>query len=296
MSTAPITLDRSVPLGAIWTTFTLSLRSLLSLKRLMLLILLFLLPVVVVLVFRYLGVPRLRLDEEVVTARFMATEFRAVLIMTANVLAPLTMLLFASGMIRDEQENQTLTYLMVRPIPRWAVYLAKLLASILVAWFLTMLGVAFTLIALWAGSGREPAADVAERLLWLMPAFALLLAANGAVFACISVLFRRALIIGVVYIALFEGFLANFPFVLRKFTNLHYFQCIVLNLLGGTYKHYDTTPKKDEIIRWSLAREVVPDTQECVITLLAVFVIAALAGMWLFTIREFRMKTPETGS
>ena len=41
-------------------------------------------------------------------------------------LVPLTALLFASGMVQDDVEEQTLTYLLIRPIPRWPIYLAKL--------------------------------------------------------------------------------------------------------------------------------------------------------------------------
>jgi ABC-2 type transport system permease protein len=297
MSTDPITLDRSVPFGAVWTSFTLSLRNLLQWKRLLVMLLLFLLPVIVVVVFRFIRVPQImRYQSELgLSAQFLTTEFRAVLIMFANVIAPLTMLLFASGMIRDEQENQTLTYLMIRPIPRWAIYLSKLLASILVAWFLTMLGISITMVTLWIGSGLDPAQEMVPRLLWLMPCFGILLAANGAVFACLGVLFRRSLVIGAVYIALFEGFLANYQFVLRKFTNLHYFQCIVVNVLGDYYKKFDQSMNKNEIMLWPLAREVVPDTQESVITLLSVFIVTAIVGMYVFTVREFRMKTPESG-
>ena len=41
-------------------------------------------------------------------------------------------LLYASGMIPDEVEEQTLTYLLVRPLPKWAVYAVKLLATVCV--------------------------------------------------------------------------------------------------------------------------------------------------------------------
>ena len=44
---------------------------------------------------------------------------------------------------------------------------------------------------------------------------------------------------------------------------------------------------------WPLAQEVVPDSQEAIITLLSVFLIATLIGMYFFTVREFRLKTPE---
>src|SRR5262245_16182623 len=48
-----------------------------------------------------------------------------------HVLAPLAAMLYATGVIQDEVEDQTLTYLLIRPLPRWAIYLTKLLASVL---------------------------------------------------------------------------------------------------------------------------------------------------------------------
>ena len=46
-----------------------------------------------------------------------------------HTLVPLTALLYATGMIHDEIEEQTLTYLLVRPLPKWGIYLTKLLAT-----------------------------------------------------------------------------------------------------------------------------------------------------------------------
>lgn len=105
-------------------------------------------------------------------------------------------------------------------------------------------------------------------------------------------LLRPSLVIGVIYIALFEGFLANYPFVLRKFTSVHYFQCIVYNWIGEQYQYREGS-RSLKAIDWAIAKEVVPETQECVITLLSIFLVSTLLAMYYFTTREFRMKTPE---
>ena len=47
-------------------------------------------------------------------------------------LLPVSALLFASGMVQDDIEEQTLTYFLIRPIPRWVIYLAKLLGTFVV--------------------------------------------------------------------------------------------------------------------------------------------------------------------
>src|SRR5579862_5691066 len=43
---------------------------------------------------------------------------------------PLLALIYASGIVRDEQEEQTMTYLLIRPIPKWALYGMKLFATL----------------------------------------------------------------------------------------------------------------------------------------------------------------------
>jgi len=290
---APRKLDHSVPLGAVWTTFTLTLRGLLRFKRVVVLVLLFLLPVIVAVTFRMNVGSRPSVEQ--VRKDFLETEFWTVYVMIANAAAPLTILLFATGMIRDEQEDQTLTYLLVRPIPKWVLYLAKLLAALLVAWLLTALGVAATMTALWFDSGQTSAGTAMHRYMIITGGLGLLLAANGALFALLSVLLKRSLILGALYIAVWEGFLANFPFMFRYFTNMYYFQGIIVGLLGSEYRHSDDPKNRATSLAWALAQEIPPDTQECIFTLLSVFVITTVLGMYLFSIREFRLKTPEGG-
>jgi len=286
----PAPLDRSIPLGALWTLFTLTLKGLLQWRRLTLLFVLSLVPLIGVLVFRLVRVPQL--DSYEIVPAFLKFEFYAVLVYYSSVVAPLTILLLAAGMIRDEQENQTLTYLLMCPIPRWALYLCKLMAAILIGWMITVLSMGLVMLCLWTGSTHTAATPWLSRWLALLPSMLLLIAANAGLFGLISVLLRPALIIGVIYIAMFEGFLANYPFILRKFTSVHYFQCIVCNWIGKDYAP-STGRSSGNAIEWAIISEVVPETQECVITLLSIFLVSTLLAMFYFTTREFRLKTPE---
>lgn len=293
MSTLPVTIDRSISLGALWTSFTITLQGLLQWKRILVLLFLALLPLVAIFFFRTLGATQISSDR--LPREFLRMEFIAVLVYYSSVVIPITILLFASGMIRDEQENQTLTYILLCPIPRWALYLSKLLAAFLVAWLLVSVCMALMMVCLWTGSGISTPQHWVTRWLALLPATALLIAANGGIFALISVLLRPSLIIGVIYIAVWEVFLANFQFVLRKFTSVHYFQNIVINWIGSQYEYQDGLTRKTVMeIPWRLATEKIrPDTQECVITLLSIFVVTTLLAMYYFTKKEFRLKTPE---
>lgn len=281
MSTSSLSLDRTIPLAGVVTTFTLTMRGLLQWRRLLVLLFFSIVPLLGVVIFRWVGKQR-GLDH------YLSFEFFAVQVYFSSVVAPLTILLLASGMIRDEQENQTLTYLFMSPIPRWVLYLSKLIAAILVAWLLTIFSIGLVMSCLWMGNGLETPHAWHSRLLAMMPSTLLLICANAGLFGLISVLLRPSLIIGVIYIALFEGFLANYPFVLRKFTSVHYYQCIICNWIGEQYRYGRTNA-----IGWALAKEVVPETQECVITLLSIFLVSTILAMYFFTTKEFRMKTPE---
>lgn len=292
MSASPMVLERSIPLGALWTSFTLTLHGLLQWKRILALLFLAFIPLIVIGFFRVIGAHRHGAEE--LAQQFLRTEFETVLLYFSSVAIPVTILLLAAGMIRDEQENQTLTYLLLCPIPRWALYLSKLLAAFLVAWLLMSICMGVVMFCLWTGSGVSTPEPWITRWLALLPCTALLIAANGGIFALLSVLLRPSLIIGVIYIAVFEVFLANYPFVLRKFTSVHYFQCIVCNWIGDQNTYQESEFQKSTVMKWwSVSMEIRPETQECVITLLSIFLVTTLLAMYFFTKKEYRMKTPE---
>ena len=70
-------------------------------------------------------------------------------------LLPLAALIYASGMIQDEQEEQTFTYLLIRPIPKWAFYTVKLIATLTVTILLTVFFTVLTYVAIYLGRGGD---------------------------------------------------------------------------------------------------------------------------------------------
>ena len=65
---------------------------------------------------------------------------------------PLVALVYASGIVRDEQEEQTITYLLIRPIPKWAFYSVKLLATLTTTVVLTAALTALVYAAIYVGA------------------------------------------------------------------------------------------------------------------------------------------------
>ena len=93
---------------------------------------------------------------------------------------------------------------------------------------------------------------------------------------------RRSLFVGVAYIFLFEGLLASLDTVARRMTMMYYFRVLALRWL-------EPADGKE----WSIDLATAPDAQTCVLTLLGVGLVLAVAAAFFFAGREFRMKTPE---
>jgi ABC-2 type transport system permease protein len=202
-----------------------------------------------------------------------------------HVLAPLAALLYASGVIQDEVEDQTLTYLLIRPLPRWAIYLTKLLASVLTSSLLVAVGVTVVYVAIFWGTPELWRDVLPARAAKTAGVFALAQVAYCTLFGCISLLTRRSLIAGIAYIIAIEGILANWEFVIRKLTVVYYFRVLSMRWLNppGTQD-------------WAISLVEAPTAASCVQVLLGAALALTLLGSLLFAQREFGVKTPEAAS
>jgi ABC-2 type transport system permease protein len=213
-----------------------------------------------------------------------ALEFAFAFNLIPHALAPLAALLYAAGVIRDEAEEQTLTYLLMRPVPRWALYVVKLAAALLVSCLLTAVFTALT-FAVIAATASEPVAEgLLGRALTTAGALALAQVGYGALFGAAGLVTRRALLAGVAYIVLFEGLLASFDTVARRLTVMYYFRVLIVRWLGTEHAR-----------AWQLDLATAPEAASCVLVLLSTGLVLTVLAALLFTVREFRMKTPEGG-
>jgi ABC-2 type transport system permease protein len=225
-------------------------------------------------------------------------EFIFVFMFIPQALLPLLALLYASGIIRDEQEEQTFTYILVRPISKWAVYLVKVLATLTTTAALTAVFTALTYVVIYVGAdaGGE---NIPLRCLKAVGVHVLAVAAYCCLFALMSLLTRWTLVLGFLYAAFFEGLLANLPFGVRLLTIIYYARII-------TYRSMDffmNLGGKDRTdvaaITWRLDVEndpqllTHPSLNTCLIVLLAASLVFSLMGALLCSRREFYVKTPE---
>lgn len=262
----------ALELSALTALFGLTLRQQIRTRRLLVLLFLFSLPAVLILIIRLSDVnPSPRVDK---------LEFALIFTLIPHSLIPLTTLLYASGMIQDELEEQTLTYLLVRPLPKWALYGVKLLAIFVLTASLSAALLVVTYFSLYVGQESLPDE------LWLrvgktIGAVSLAVGAYVSLFACISLVIRRSLVVGVGYIILFEGVLANIDFVVRRLTIMYWFRVLLLHWLSESHEE------------WSLDMKEAPTAFTCVLTLAGIILTSTLIGMFVFSQREFRLKTPE---
>jgi ABC-2 type transport system permease protein len=196
-------------------------------------------------------------------------------------IVPLSALLFASGMVQDDVEEQTLTYFLIRPIPRWAIYLAKLTGTFLVALVRAAIFTTATLATIYWGTENLWSTVILGRAPLVAALLALGLLAYVAIFGCLSLWVKRTLVVGAVYIAVFEGVLANIDFVVRNVTAMYYIRVLSVRWLG--------LPGTD----WSIDLGAAPTVSTCLITLLFAGALVTMLGAWSFSVREFRVKTPE---
>jgi len=270
--TAVVLSRRPYP-GALAALFVLTLRQLIRGRRLLVVSLLFALPsvlaAVVNLAFR--NAPPVE-----------GTQFALIFNLIPHALAPLAALLYATGIIQDEVEEQTLTYLLLRPMPRWALYLTRLLATILMTSLLTAVFTAATFAVIALTAPVPATAGLVELALKTACLLSLVQVGYCGFFGLLGLLMRRSLLVGVAYIVIFEGIFASLDTVARRLTVMYYFRVLVLrwmNPAGG----------KD----WSIDLSTAPQAQTCVITLLCAGLVLAVAAALIFAGREFRMKTPE---
>ena len=132
-------------------------------------------------------------------------------------------------------------------------------------------------------TSKEPVpAGLVQMVLKTVGLLTLAQTAYCGLFGLLGLLMRRSLLVGVTYIVLFEGLLASLDTVARRLTIMYYFRVLVLRWLN---------PASGS--EWSIDLATAPTAQNCVLTLLGVGIVTAIAAAIFFVSKEFRMKTPE---
>ncbi|HEV2971168.1 MAG TPA: ABC transporter permease [Pirellulales bacterium] len=274
-------------LRGVWALYALTLRQHLHGKRWMIMVLLFLLPAALAILVRSTArdAPGIQL------------EFVFGFMLIPQAVLPLVAMIYASGIIQDEQEEQTITYLLIRPISKGALYIVKLLATVTTTVLLTAVFTPLTYAAIYvgAGSGVE---DIPQRCLNAVMVHSLAVVAYCCIFGLLSLLTKRFLLVGILYIIAIEGVLANFPFGIRLITVIYYTRLIAYRMMDFVWQR-PWGPINMAADAWQL--DIVKDPhllehpamKTCLIVLFAASIVCTLLAAIICSQREFHVKTPE---
>jgi len=140
-------------------------------------------------------------------------------------LLPIWSLSFATEALGAEREGSSLLWLLSRPLPRPAIYLAKFVA--LLPWALALNVGGFGLLCLAAGRPGT----LAFRLFW--PAVFWATLAFCALFHLMGAWFRRAAIVAIIYSFFLETVLGNMPGYMKRVSIGFYTRCMMFDAAQG---------------------------------------------------------------
>lgn len=141
-------------------------------------------------------------------------------------LLPLLCLAYASAAIGGERESRTLLWLRTRPLPGWAVYLAKFLGTL--PWCVAVSFFGYSVLCLAGGNLGRSAFDMYWDVV-LVASVSL-----SALFHLTGAVFRRPAVVGLVYIFFFEALVANLPGSLKQLSLNYYVQSLFYNTTAAT--------------------------------------------------------------
>ncbi len=140
----------------------------------------------------------------------------------SSFLIPICALGFGTTALGAEREEQTLVFLLTRPIPRWQVLLAKILASIPLSCGLVM--GSFACYCWLVG----PVGWLALKIYW--PAMIGMTLAYLALFHLFAVAFRHPTMLALVYALFMELFVANLPGSVKRLAINYYGRSLLYGL------------------------------------------------------------------
>lgn len=124
--------------------------------------------------------------------------------------------IFTTAIVSQEIEQRTIVYLLTRPVPRWKLLLVRYVASVVVVFFVGLVGILLTAAAshYYALVGKDLVAIFVGAM------------AYGALFLVVSLFFNRAMLICLLYAFGWETSVPNMPGEMFRLSVYSYMQGI----------------------------------------------------------------------
>ncbi|MGA7670301.1 MAG: ABC transporter permease subunit [Nitrolancea sp.] len=146
----------------------------------------------------------------------------------APTVIPLATLILATATLGNELSDRTIVYLIIKPISTIRIVLEKFVGTFLVTSMAILVGLLITWLVVVAGPGTPSGAALGSMFVGALIG----VAAYGALFLFVSLIVPRALLVGVIYVLLWESLLARFIPGIRILSVRHFVQSIFIHILG----------------------------------------------------------------
>jgi len=189
------------------------------------------------------------------------------------VLLVVVTLFYGTALVSDELEDKTLTYLLMRPVPKATIYIGKYLSYLVAGAVLLLPSAALCFLVTMVA---DPAGEAMRHLPVLLKDLGMLtlgIMAYGALYALLGAVSKRPVFVGLLFAIVWETAVTFIPGYLSKLTIKHYLTALLPHTAGerGILAFFETaTP--------------VP---LAIAVLLAVTVALVALGSWVFTNREY---------
>ncbi len=140
----------------------------------------------------------------------------------SSFLIPICALGFGTTALGSEREDQTLVFLLTRPIPRWQILLAKILASLPLSCGIVL--TSFAVYCVLVGSVGLKA------FLIYWPAMLGMAVAYVSLFHLFAVIFRHPTMLALVYALFIELFVGNLPGSIKRLAINYYGRSLIYGL------------------------------------------------------------------
>ena len=191
-----------------------------------------------------------------------------------NFIVPVAALFYGATLVSPEREARTLIYLVTRPVPRWLTALVKYVSAAVVC----VVGVVISMLVAYAMLGLEfGSAPLFENFRYwfrLAGVTVVALLVYLAIFLFVGMRFRRPVVIGLVFIVLWEWLVGLIPGIIRFATVTHYLRSLAIH----------ATRKVVTLPRFITIKEA-PLGASCVV-LLALWAVMLVLSLWWFTRAE----------
>jgi ABC-2 type transport system permease protein len=134
----------------------------------------------------------------------------------------LVALFYGTHLVNSEVEERTITYLLIRPVPRPLLVLGKYVTYLIAAAVLLLPSMALTYVILEVSDGLSGFARHLPYLLWDGCVLVLGAMAYGALFTLFGTALRRPIMVGLFFAFVWEWLVTYIPGRFGKFTVLHY--------------------------------------------------------------------------